>query len=53
MNKQIIAGIIFIIIWVVVMLVWGGYKMIRPDLSSDYESTQGVEGDGNGHPLWR
>jgi len=51
MNKQIIAGIIFLTIWIVVMLIWGGSKIGKPDYSSNYQDYQ--DGSGTGHPLWK
>lgn len=34
MNKQVIAGIIFMLIWVAVIVIWGGIKNIKPDYSN-------------------
>lgn len=49
-NKEIIAGIIFFIIWISVMLLLGNQKGIEPDLSSDggYELCQ-----QSGHLLYQ
>lgn len=50
MNKQVIVGVIFLLIWIMVMIVWGASKNFTPDYSSDYQEVQ--QDGGSGHPLW-
>lgn len=50
-NNQIIAGIIFTLIWVFILVAWGNSKNIKADVSSsryDYDQRSG----SSGHPLW-
>jgi len=51
MNKEIIAGIVFFSIWIIIMLVWGASKNIIPDLSSPYQEEYHCPNSGIGHPL--
>ena len=50
MNKEIVAGIIFMSIWVVVILAWGWSKDYSPDYSSDYQDYR--QNSEQGHPIW-
>lgn len=53
MNKQIIAGIVFLAIWITVMLAWGASKNFTPDYSPNYQRDDYYEGSGSGNPLWK
>ena len=54
MNKQIVAGIIFISIWIIIMLVWGTFNNSladkRPDTLENPNDIPCSSG-GSGHPL--
>jgi hypothetical protein len=52
MNKEIIAGIIFIIIWNIAMFVWSGIKNIRPDYSNSDYNTRDCQDFGEGKGCW-
>jgi len=52
MNKEIVAAVMFITIWLGFMLLWGNYKGIEADLSGT-QTEDLYEGGGTGHPLWR
>jgi len=47
-NKEIIAGIIFFLIWIFGMIIWGNYKNIRADVSREYDTAN----RSFGHPLY-
>lgn len=49
-NSYTFAGVIFFIIWIVLMISFGIHRNIRADLTGDggYEPARGV-----GHPLWQ
>ena len=55
MNKQIVAGIIFFIIWIFVLLIWGASKNTIPDRRTDtITNPNNIEeycSGGSGHPL--
>ena len=49
------AGIIFFIIWLVAMLLWGATKSTTPNLSDENIERYRAEGEPcsiPGHPLW-
>lgn len=46
--KPAIAGTILLIVWLVVMVIWGMSKDIKPDLSQPDESGS----KSFGHPIW-
>jgi len=52
--KETVAGIVFISIWVLVMVLWGNSKNTQPDMRN-YERNQVMgnpcNGGGSGHPL--
>lgn len=47
-NNQIIAGIIFMLIWIFILVIWGNHKDIKADVIRDYETGSQTFG----HPLW-
>jgi hypothetical protein len=40
MNKEIVAGVIFFIIWLSLMVAWGNNLNIRPNVSSSYSDPE-------------
>lgn len=49
--KETIIGIIFMVIFISILVIWGNSKNIKPDISNDVNKTS----DPcyiNGHPLW-
>lgn len=48
------AVILFIIFWILLVSFLAWRNPVKPDLSSDFEETEGqfYEDSGVGHPLW-
>ena len=49
--KETIAGIIFILVWVGILVLWGNSKDIKPDMSN-FERNTNEPCKTQGHPLW-
>ena len=47
--NQTIAGAILLVIWILLMVLWGNSKDVQPDL---YNETRPEPCNVGGHPLW-
>ena len=51
-NNQVISAIVFILIWVFVLVMWGSIKDIKADRSSDRYVNEKTDVGNFNHPLW-